>query len=85
MYKKITLIAAAAAFTFGSLTARADFPERTVENIFPWSAGTALSMSQIIAKAMGEELGVSIPVVSTPGAAGTKAFITAMNLSLIHI
>lgn len=79
MFKKITLIAAVAAFTFGSLTARADFPERTIENIFPWSAGTALSMSQIIAKAMGEELGVSIPVVSTPGAAGTKAFITAMN------
>ncbi len=65
------------ALTAGS--AAAEFPERTVENIFPWSAGTALSVSQIIAKAMGEELGVSIPVVSTPGAAGTKAFQTALS------
>ena len=49
-----------------SSTALADFPDRTIENIFPWSAGKALSVSQIIAKAMGEELGVSLPVVSTP-------------------
>lgn len=65
--------------TLGASPAQAEFPERTVENIFPWSAGTALSVSQVIAKAMGEELGVSLPVISTPGAAGTKAFITAMN------
>jgi len=67
------------ALTMGASVAYADFPERTVENIFPWSAGTAMSVSQIIAKAMGEELGVSLPVISTPGAAGTKAFQTAMN------
>lgn len=59
--------------------ASADFPERTVELIFPWSAGTAMANSQIIANAMAEELGESMPVISTPGAAGTKAFITAMN------
>ena len=81
MFKRISILTAAALFTLGSYSAQADFPERTIENIFPWSAGTAMSMSQIIAKAMGEELGVSVPVVSTPGAAGTKAFI----LSLIHI
>lgn len=69
----------AAALMMTSSVALAEFPERTVENIFPWSAGTAMSVSQIIAKAMGEELGVSVPVVSTPGAAGTKAFKTAMN------
>ncbi|MFK8035484.1 MAG: Bug family tripartite tricarboxylate transporter substrate binding protein [Hyphomicrobiales bacterium] len=68
-----------AAVVVTTSAAFAEFPERTVENLFPWSAGTAMSVSQIIAKAVGEELGVSVPVVSTPGAAGTKAFKTAMN------
>ena len=76
-YSKFILTSVFAAMISSSV-ALADFPERTVENIFPWSAGKALSVSQIIAKAMGEELGVSLPVVSTPGAAGTKAFKTAM-------
>lgn len=76
---KKLITASIAAVMMTSHAAWAEFPERTIENIFPWSAGTALSMSQIIAKAMGEELGVSIPVVSTPGAGGTKAFQTALN------
>lgn len=57
----------------------AEFPERTIELIHPWGPGTAMSVSQIISRAMGEELGVNIPVISTPGAAGTKAQITAMS------
>lgn len=60
-------------------TAVAEFPERTIELIHPWGPGTAMSVSQIIAKAMGEELGVDMPVISTPGAAGTKGQITAMS------
>jgi len=55
------------------------FPNRTVENIFPWGPGGGMSKSQIVARAMGEELGVAMTVVSTPGAAGTKAFLTAMH------
>ena len=58
--------------------AHADFPERTIELIHPWGPGTAMSVSQIISKAMGEELGIDMPVISTPGAAGTKAQKTAM-------
>lgn len=73
------IVGSIAAAVMTTSAAFAEFPERTVENIFPWSAGTAMSVSQIIAKAVGEELGVSVPVVSTPGAAGTKAFKTAMN------
>ena len=38
-----------------------------------------MSASQIIADAMGAELGVKVSVVSTPGAAGTKAFQTALQ------
>ncbi len=79
MLKKLLLASAISAMALGSSIANAEFPERTIENIFPWTAGTAMSVSQIIAKAMGEELGVAIPVVSTPGAAGTKAFQTALN------
>ena len=79
MFRRVTRIAAAVVFGIGLTAAHADFPDRTIENILPWSAGTAMSVSQIIARGMGEELDVSIPVVSTPGAAGTKAFITAMN------
>ncbi|MHA1567558.1 MAG: Bug family tripartite tricarboxylate transporter substrate binding protein [Alphaproteobacteria bacterium] len=79
MLKKLIIASSFAAFVFTAGTANAEFPERTVENIFPWTAGTAMAVSQIIAKAMGEELGVALPVISTPGAAGTKAFQTAMN------
>lgn len=60
-------------------SALAEFPQRTIELIHPWAPGTAMSVSQIIARAMGEELGVDIPVISTPGAAGTKGQITAMS------
>ncbi|MBL4644971.1 MAG: tripartite tricarboxylate transporter substrate binding protein [Rhizobiales bacterium] len=77
-FRKV-IAASIVAVMMTSSSALAEFPDRTIENIFPWSAGTALSVSQIIAKAMGEELGVSIQVISTPGAAGTKAFKTAMN------
>jgi len=62
-----------------SAAAAQDFPQRTIELIFPWGPGNAMSVSQILADAMSEELDVSVPVISTPGAAGTKAFLTAMN------
>ena len=76
--KKTGLLAVTAlALNVGA--AAAEFPERTIEVIHPWGPGNAMSVSQIIAKAMGEELGVDMPVISTPGAAGTKAQITAMS------
>ncbi|UZD89730.1 tripartite tricarboxylate transporter substrate-binding protein [Cognatishimia activa] len=74
-----TGFAAAAFATFGAGAAMAEFPERTIELIHPWGPGNAMAVSQIIAKAMGEELGVDMPVISTPGAAGTKGQITAMQ------
>ena len=77
--KKLSRLTIVVSILALSSVASADFPERTVELIFPWSAGTAMANSQIIANAMAEELGESMPVISTPGAAGTKAFITAMN------
>ncbi|MEF2074624.1 Bug family tripartite tricarboxylate transporter substrate binding protein [Consotaella aegiceratis] len=60
-------------------TAHAEFPERNIEDVYPWAPGATMAVSQIIADAMGQELGVNISVVSTPGAFGTKAFLTAMD------
>ncbi|MDA8747703.1 tripartite tricarboxylate transporter substrate-binding protein [Litoreibacter sp.] len=74
-----TSMAAVAVIAMGAGAAMAEFPERTVELIHPWGPGNAMAVSQIIAKAMGEELGVDMPVISTPGAAGTKGQITAME------
>ncbi|WP_238368667.1 Bug family tripartite tricarboxylate transporter substrate binding protein [Mesobacterium pallidum] len=68
----------ALALSTGAAAAQ-DFPQRTIELIYPWGPGNAMAVSQILAKAMSDELGVSVPVISTPGAAGTKAFLTAMN------
>ena len=68
---------AASLLTAGA--AQAEFPERNIEDIYPWAPGATMAASQVIADAMGEELGVNIAVVSTPGAAGTKAFLTALE------
>lgn len=73
------MIATVAAATLAAGTALADFPERTIEVIHPWGPGTGSSVSQVIAKAMGEELGVDMTVLSVPGGPGTKAQTTAMS------
>ena len=70
-------LAVIATLAITSGTAVAEYPERNIELIFPWGPGGAMSVSQIIAEAMGDELGVAIPVVSTPGAGGVKGFETA--------
>ena len=79
MKRLLKIMATAVGVSTLSGAVLADFPERNITNIFPWSPGTAMSVSQIVADALGEELGVSVPVVSTTGAAGTKAFKTAMS------
>ena len=73
------LFAVAAAGILASGGAFAEFPERNIENIYPWAPGATMAASQVIADAMGEELGVNISVVSTPGAGGVKAFETALS------
>ena len=60
--------------SMASGAALAEYPERNVELIFPWGPGQAMAVTQIIADAMGDELGVAIPVVSTPGAGGVRGF-----------
>ena len=67
------------ALALAASPALADFPERNIENIYPWNPGATMAASQVIADAMGEELGVNVSVVSTPGAGGVKAFETALE------
>ena len=73
------LTGTALAFAACAAPALAEYPERTIESILPAGAGPALSVSQIIADAMGKELGVPLTVLATPGAGGIKAFQTALN------
>lgn len=67
------------AFMFCAFTSSAEFPERNIENIYPWGPGATMAATQVIADAMGKELNVNISVVSTPGAVGVKAFETALS------
>jgi tripartite-type tricarboxylate transporter receptor subunit TctC len=79
MKRMTKLLSAVAALSVSAGAALADFPERTIEVLHPWGPGTGSTVSQVIAKAMGEELGVDATVISVPGAAGTKAQKTAMG------
>lgn len=77
-----TIIPLATAFVAAAAplaTQAQDFPDRTIELVFPWGPGTAMAAAQILAEAVSDELGVSVSVISTPGAAGTKAFLIGMN------
>lgn len=76
--KSITIVALAS-FMLSIGSASAEYPERNIELIFPWGPGSAMAVSQVITEAMGDELGVNISVVSTPGAAGVKAFEAAQK------
>ena len=79
MFKKLSCGLAAVALAATSTMASANFPERNIETIFPWGPGTAFASTQVITEAMSKELDTSISVVSTPGAAGIKAFKTALR------
>ena len=73
------LLLTGAVLAVSTTGALAEFPERNIEVIHPWGPGNAMAMSQVVAKAMGEELGTDMPVISQPGAAGTKGQTTAMG------
>ncbi|UTW11213.1 Bug family tripartite tricarboxylate transporter substrate binding protein [Marinobacterium rhizophilum] len=79
MFKSLKKAMAVALIALCPLVAKAEYPERTINLVYPWGPGLTMSISQILAEAMSDELGVAMPVISTPGAAGTKGFLTAMN------
>ena len=55
------------------------FPDRQIQNIFPWEPGTAYAVSQVVANRMAEELGRPVVVTSTTGAAGVLAATTVLD------
>jgi tripartite-type tricarboxylate transporter receptor subunit TctC len=61
-------------------TAMADYPERRVQLVYPLTTGTpTYRVSQIIAAAMGAELGVQIIAAAKPGASGADALVAALR------
>lgn len=75
-----TIAAAVAVFACAAASADSGFPQRRIQVIYPWSAGTpTYAVSQIIANAMAKQLGVNIPVVAKTGAGGVNAFNQALN------
>ncbi len=76
---KAGLAAAGLVVASATITLADEFPERNIEIIHPWGPGNAMAMAQVIAAAMSEELGTDMPVISQPGAAGTRGQTTAMG------
>ena len=71
--------ASAVALTGAAAFAADDYPSRPIQHIYPWNAsGPTFAVSQIIATAMGEELGGTVTTVAKPGAVGMNAFKAAM-------
>jgi tripartite-type tricarboxylate transporter receptor subunit TctC len=81
--KKISIVAvlisclAVSGFSKGQ--GETNFPDRPIQNIFPWGPGATYAASQVVANAMGENLGVNVSVTSTTGASGVKAAMTVMS------
>ncbi|MCR9138725.1 MAG: tripartite tricarboxylate transporter substrate binding protein [Alphaproteobacteria bacterium] len=73
------LLTAGAFALAGIAPAKAEFPERQVQVIFPWSPGVAYAVSQVVADRMGKELGQTMPVNSVTGASGVKAALNVLN------
>ena len=74
-----SLLATAAALIALPQPTLAEFPERQVQVVFPWSPGVAYAVSQVVADRMGEELGQAMPVTSLTGASGVKAALDVLN------
>ena len=74
------IVGAVAVFASAAASANSGFPQRRIQVIYPWSAGTpTYAVSQIIANAMARQLGVGMPVVAKTGAGGVNAFNQALN------
>jgi tripartite-type tricarboxylate transporter receptor subunit TctC len=56
-----------------------EFPNRPVQNIFPWGPGATYAASQVVANSMAENMGTTMSVTSTTGAGGVKAAMTVMS------
>jgi len=70
LFSSVAAVALAGA-TFIAVAAQADYPERPVTVIVPWSAGGGTDATgRMIAKIMQDELGVPVNVVNRTGGSG---------------
>jgi tripartite-type tricarboxylate transporter receptor subunit TctC len=61
-------------------TSFAEFPDRRIQLIYPLTPGTSTyKVSQIIATAMGAEMGVEMITVAKPGTSGADALMAAIR------
>ena len=77
--KKITTLAVLAASVFAASPAFAEYPERPITLIVPWSAGGGTdAVGRTIAQGLQEQLGTPVNVVNRTGAGGVVGH-TAMT------
>jgi len=69
VFKKVLAVAAIASASFVGNAAFAEFPDRPITMVVPFSAGTSTdTVSRLIAKVMSENLGQPIVVENRAGA-----------------
>ncbi|HBM12464.1 MAG TPA: ABC transporter substrate-binding protein, partial [Rhodospirillaceae bacterium] len=72
VFKKVLAVAAIASASFVGNAAVAEYPERPITMIVPFSAGTSTdTVSRLIAKVMSDNLGQPIVVENRAGAGGS--------------
>ena len=83
MFKKVSIIliiVVCLVIAFSSSTFADNYPTKPIEFIVPWSPGGGSdTLMRIVAKYLGEYLGVPVPVINKPGVAGTIGLIEAKD------
>jgi len=69
--RQFILMAAVAAFALLAPAVHAAFPDKPIEIITPWPAGTETDVStRLVGAAMSKKLGVPVQIINKPGAGG---------------
>jgi len=83
MFKKISImlvLVICLVIGFSGSTFADNYPTHPIEFIVPWSPGGGSdTLMRIVAKYLGEYLGVAVPVINKPGVAGTLGLIEAVD------
>lgn len=83
MFKKISImlvLVICLVIGFSGSTFADNYPTHPVEFIVPWSPGGGSdTLMRIVAKYLGENLGVAVPVINKPGVAGTLGLMEAVD------
>jgi len=75
----VLIVSAVGMAVFANGNGEVKFPNRPVQNIFPWDPGATYAASQYVANEMAGYMGTTMSVTSTPGAGGVKAAMTVLS------